>query len=189
MWQDGYQAGSLCSCSLWFPINTRSLSLCTVATVVSLRRVLCYPLLWTEREGVLTLAAQVVTQDMGRSRPSLSSVISRRNVGPCESLWMAVSVLWAHSAWMACSVLDLRCNASGEVDMPHHRHQRVRARGKKLWAMVFIAKVSLVGGALAWRVLIASCTANSNFVSEFSETLRAPLPKPLAVVKWYRINA
>ena len=27
MWQDGSWAGSLCSCSLWFPINTRSLSL------------------------------------------------------------------------------------------------------------------------------------------------------------------
>ena len=52
-----------------------------------------------------------------------------------------------------------------------------------------IAKVSLVGGALAWGVLIASCTANSNFVSEFSETLRTPLPRPLAVVKWYRIYA
>ena len=48
------------------------------------------------------------------------------------------------------------------------------------WNHGFIAKVSLVGGALAWGVLIASCTANSNFVSEFSETLRAPLPKPLA---------
>ena len=32
-------------------------------------------------------------------------------------------------------------------------------------------------------VLIASCTANSNFVSEFSETLRTPLPRPLAVVR------
>ena len=40
-----------------------------------------------------------------------------------------------------------------------------------------LAKVSLVGGALAWDVLIASCTANSNFISEFSETLRAPLPQ------------
>ena len=37
--------------------------------------------------------------------------------------------------------------------------------------------MSLVGGALAWDVLIASCTANSNFISEFSETLRAPLPQ------------
>ena len=27
MWRDGYWAGSFCSCSLWFPINTRSLSL------------------------------------------------------------------------------------------------------------------------------------------------------------------
>ena len=27
------------------------------------------------------------------------------------------------------------------------------------------------------------------FTFAFSETLRAPLPKPLAVVKWYRINA
>ena len=26
MWRNGYWAGSLCSCSLWFPINTRSLS-------------------------------------------------------------------------------------------------------------------------------------------------------------------
>ena len=25
MWQDGYWAGSFCSCSLWFPINTLSL--------------------------------------------------------------------------------------------------------------------------------------------------------------------
>ena len=46
-----------------------------------------------------------------------------------------------------------------------------------------------VGGALAWGVLIVSCTANSNFVSEFSETLRTPLPRPLAVVEWYRIYA
>ena len=27
------------------------------------------------------------------------------------------------------------------------------------------------------------------FTFALSETLRAPLPKPLAVVKWYRINA
>ena len=30
MWRDGYWAGSLCSCSLWFPINTRSLKLVAV---------------------------------------------------------------------------------------------------------------------------------------------------------------
>ena len=54
----------------------------------------------------------------------------RRCVGPCELLWMEVSVLWAHSAWMACLVLDLLCTASAEVDIP--RLMRVCAENQIL---------------------------------------------------------
>ena len=38
-------------------------------------------------------------------------------------------------------------------------------------------------------VLIASCTANSNLEYKTPKRCVSPLPKPLAVVKWYRINA
>ena len=57
------------------------------------------------------------------------------------------------------------------------------------WNHGFIAKVSLVWGALAWGVLIASCTANSNLEYKTPKRCVSPLRQRLAVVKWYRIDA
>ena len=46
-----------------------------------------------------------------------------------------------------------------------------------------------VGVSLAWGVLIASCTANSNLEYKTPKRCVSPLRQRLAVVKWYRIDA